>query len=203
VNVTEKNKTEFIQKYKLKNKFIISSTNRMDEYKGIQHIIQALPNIVKKHPETRLLIMCRDDGYLMTLKSIAEKLKVKKFIRFIENISEQEKFTALTLSKIFIFSSIWEAFGIVMLEAMLCRNALISTKTEGGRFLIKENINGFLYDFGDVKSLLEKINILIEDKNLREKFAQQNLENANFFDIEFIYRKYYKPLLDYQLTLKK
>ena len=48
----------------------------------------------------------------------------------------------------FILASRVKAFGIVMLEAMAKGNAIISTTTEGGKYLIKED-NGILYDFED------------------------------------------------------
>jgi glycosyltransferase involved in cell wall biosynthesis len=53
----------------------------------------------------------------------------------------------LDISEIFVFPSEWEAFGIVLLEAMAYKNSIISTKTEGGSYLIKPGENGYLYDF--------------------------------------------------------
>ena len=72
-------------------------------------------------------------------------------------------------------------------------NAIISTKNEGAEFLIKKE-NGLLYDFGDLKTLEDSINILYKNKKLRDRFKKNNLKKAKEFlwkdiakDLERIY----------------
>jgi glycosyltransferase involved in cell wall biosynthesis len=72
---------------------------------------------------------------------------VDKNVIFTGEIDEHEKYEILDISEIFVFPSAWEAFGIVLLEAMAYKNSIISTKTEGGNYLIKPGENGYLYDF--------------------------------------------------------
>ena len=87
----------------------------------------------------------------------------------------------------------WEAFGIVILEAMARGNAIISTRNEGAEFLVKKE-NGLLYDLGDLNSLEKYIKILFVDKKLRDRMKKSNLERAREFlwsdiakDLERIY----------------
>ncbi|MBS3175074.1 glycosyltransferase family 4 protein [Candidatus Woesearchaeota archaeon] len=184
------NKEEFIKKYNLKNKFIISYIGRFHKYKGIQDVIKVLPELIKKKPNLIFIAMGSDAGYLQELKDLTKKLKLENNILFIENISEKEKLQALESSEIFILPSEWEAFGITVLEAMAKENAIISTKTEGGKFLVSKE-NGLLYDFGNLKKLETSIEKLINEK-LRENIQKDNLKKAKEFTWNKIAKNLYK-----------
>ena len=114
---------------------------------------------------------------------------------FTGEVSYPEKLVGLDVSEIFVLPSEWEAFGIVILEAMARGNAVISTKTEGGEFLVRKE-NGFVYDFGDLKKLEENINILYKNKRLMDKMKKINVKKAREFlweniaeELERIYLK--------------
>ena len=93
----------------------------------------------------------------------------------------------------------WEAFGIVILEAMARGNAVISTKNEGAVFLVKKE-NGLLYDFNNLKKLEENINILYKNKKLRDKLKKNNLKKAK----EFLWKDIAKNLEKvYQIEMVK
>ena len=83
----------------------------------------------------------------------------------------------------------------MLLEAQARGNALISTRTEGGNFLVTDGVNGLLYDFGNQNDLAGKIEKLISDKNLINKMKVENLKRVVEYSWEKIYQKYYKNLL--------
>lgn len=193
--ITEEEVSNFIQKYGLKKAFVISNLGRISEYKGIQDVISILPKLVRIRPDIIFLIMGRDEGYVRTLKSQAERKRVLGYVRFITDISEEEKFVALEVSNIFVFPSEWEAFGIAMLEAMTRGNALVSTRTEGGKFLVTEGVNGYLYNFGDTEKLFDLLKSLIENKEKLSHMKEENRKKAREFCWERIYEKQYLPIL--------
>ena len=174
------NKSNFLKKYNLKNKFIISYIGRIHEYKGIQNVLKVLPEIVKIKKNLVFIIMGQDAGYLSEIKSQIKKLKIENSVKILENVSEIEKLECLEASEIFIMPSEWEAFGITILEAMSKRNAIISTETEGGKFLVSEE-NGLLYKFKDIKKLELNLTKLTFDKNLREHMQRNNLMKSKEF----------------------
>jgi glycosyltransferase involved in cell wall biosynthesis len=194
--------SRFRKKYNLEDKFVISSLGRISEYKGIQHVVEILPELVKMRPDITFLIMGRDEGYARRLKAEGERQKVLDNMRFILDISEEEKYVALELSDIFVFSSEWEAFGIVMLEAMARGNAIISTKTEGGQYLVIQDINGFLYDYGDTSQLLDSFRKLLDDSELVVKMQKSNLKKVRSFLWEETYKNQYQKVLDSILNEK-
>lgn len=192
---------EFIKKHNLKNKFVISSLGRLVPYKGFDQVIKVLPEIIKKHPNILYLHMGPDRGDLERLTKLVEELKVKNNIIFLGMASDDEKLMALDKSEIFLFTSEpgTEAFGIVMLEAMARKNALISTKVEGDNILVVEEVNGFIYDHGDLETLKRRLLYLIENKKALKKMQEENYKRSkNFINEEIAWNyleKIYKGVL--------
>lgn len=169
------------KKFSLKDKFVISYLGRIQEYKGIEQIINILPELIKIKNNLVFLAIGKDAGDTERLKIISERLKVKSKVVFTGEVSEEDKLALLDISEIFIFPSQWEAFGIVVLEAMARKNAIISTKTEGGKYLIKPKENGFLFNFGDERELLKNIKTLILNEKLRGEIREINLKKSKRF----------------------
>jgi len=183
---------DFVKRYNLKNKFVISYLGGIQGYKGLDQVIRVLPNLNNK---IIFVAMGKDFGDKKRLVELAKKLKVSDRVIFLGEVSDENKLKALDTSEIFILPSDWEAFGIVILEAMARGNAIISTKTEGGEFLVKKE-NGFVYDFGDLKSLGRNIKTLSENKKLRRNMKKNNIRKAKEFlwenivkNLERIYAK--------------
>ena len=128
------------------------------------------------------------------LQKLSKELNVEQNVYFTE-VSDEEKLQGLNASEIFIFPSEWEAFGIVLLEAMSQKNAIISTTTEGGSFLITKD-NGFLYKYQDINDLKERLETLLSNKKLREQMQETNYKKAKEFtwekiakDLEQLYKE--------------
>lgn len=189
-------KKAFLKKYHMDGKTVISCLGRISKYKGFQYMIQVLPRILSEHKGIMLLIMGRDDGYARTLKATAEKLGVSKNVRFVLDVSEDEKYTGLEISEIFVFPSEWEAFGIVLLEAMSRNNAVVTTKTEGGQFLIVDGDNGFLVNFGDTEQLLRSVLHLLSDPKRRAEMQRKNKIKVHHYTWNTVFDRYYKQVLE-------
>lgn len=80
----------------------------------------------------------------------------------------------------------FEGFGLSLIEARSQGCALISTKTNGGKKLIDDHENGLLVNINDENDLAEKIELLITDKNLRNKLISNGYLVAANYNIEKI-----------------
>lgn len=176
------------KKFNLSGKFIISYLGRIQDYKGLEQIIKVLPEIKKSEKNILFLAMGDDAGDMKRLKKLAKSLGVEKNVLFTGKVTDDEKISLLELSEIFSFPSQWEAFGIATLEAMARGNAVISTKTEGGNFLIQKE-NGFLFDYNNLKDLKKFLEILIKSKILRKEMQKCNIKKAKSFLWSMIAKK--------------
>jgi glycosyltransferase involved in cell wall biosynthesis len=77
-----------------------------------------------------------------------------------------------------------------MLEAMAHKNALISTTTEGGKFLVAPNKSGFLYSHGDIKALTDSIQRLMQNPKLREQMKHESFAKAQKLTWENLWGEY-------------
>ena len=93
----------------------------------------------------------------------------------------------LAQADIFVFSSVSEGFGIVLLEAMLCQVAIVAPRLNGIPEIIQNDETGLLFEVGSVSDLSDKIEALITDapkrhllvetayKVVRETYDQKHL----------------------------
>ena len=68
-------------------------------------------------------------------------------------------------------ASSYDQFSIAAVEAMSAGLVPIVTKETGMSRYVKNGVNGFVIEFGDVKRLAESLDLLTTDRKLREKLA--------------------------------
>jgi glycosyltransferase involved in cell wall biosynthesis len=86
--------------------------------------------------------------------------------------------SVLKATDIYVCASIHEASPMSVWEAMSMGKAVISTDVGDVRRFIRNGHNGFVVPVGDGKAMAEKIQILIEDPHLRQKFGKKAREVA-------------------------
>jgi glycosyltransferase involved in cell wall biosynthesis len=165
---------ELLKKKRSKRYIQIASVSRLASYKGFEDIVAAFEQI-NSAVQTKLVIAGATDDYALELKRIIGNSTRREDISFEVDISEKRRDEILKESDIFVFASSWEAFGIVLGEAMAWGNALVSSNTEGGRFLVKPGVNGELFNYKDLKALIEKLNLLVTD---RERIGNYQAESG-------------------------
>ncbi len=129
------------------------------------------------------------------------KLK-EEYLKIIENkklkvnlLGRQPSKEYYEKSKIYVLPSRYEAFGLVLLEAMASGLPCIAFKPDGKNIItasdeiIINDKTGFLVK--DKKEMAEKINLLLEDKELREKMGLASIKEAK----KYSWEKYLKKLL--------
>jgi glycosyltransferase involved in cell wall biosynthesis len=129
---------ENISKVNLKKKKNYLFMSRLTEQKGVSYLINALEILDKKG--VKIEIDIAGDGepnYVNPLKERASKFKNVK-ANFLGFVIGRKKFDLYAKSKVFISSSIFEPFGLVLVEAMASGCAIIASDTEGGKLLIKD-----------------------------------------------------------------
>ena len=100
----------------------------------------------------------------------------------------------LSQSKIFAFTSIIEGFPNALMEAMATPLSCVSFDCEAGPSdLIQNGENGFLIEVGDIDQMVEKIQLLIDDENLRASITQR----ASLAKEEYALNKIVNQYLDF------
>jgi glycosyltransferase involved in cell wall biosynthesis len=179
--ISNKEKNNILKKFDLKKSFVITYLGRIQEYKGIDQVLEVLPDLKKVKSNIKFVAMGEDAGDTERLTEIATNISVMENFILTGKVSENEKLAILDQSEIFIFPSEWEAFGIVVLEAMARKNAIVSTSTEGGKFLIEDGKNGFLFNYKDKEGLLKSLRKTISEDKQRKKMQNNNFIKSKGF----------------------
>lgn len=104
------------------------------------------------------------------------------------------------LSDIYVHTAVTEAFGLVYLEAMHYGLPIVTFKTDGALDLIVDGDNGFLVESRDIRTMTEKIRLLLGDNRLRQKFVQQGYSVAKKYTFK---KTAFQNLIEYNKTMKQ
>jgi glycosyltransferase involved in cell wall biosynthesis len=151
---------------------------RIKRYKRIDILISVLPEILKHHPEARLLIA----GWgteAPVISDLIMKSKHRKHIELIGPVSELEKKTLIHKSWVFVNPSLHEGWGISVIEANLFATPAVAFQVPGLSDAIKNKKSGFLCK--DKKEFVEKLNLLLTDHKLRNTMSVNAREWAEKF----------------------
>jgi glycosyltransferase involved in cell wall biosynthesis len=153
--------------------------------KGANVLLSACTNLRNKGKEFRLILTAR-----------------KRFRRFREDWIEtcwanhDEVHKLYQRSDICIVPSLWEeAQGIVAVEAMACGKPVIASRVGGLKYVVEDGKTGFLFKRGDISDLESKIEMLLDDKELREGMGENGrYKAATEYDWDVIFERYYSKM---------
>ena len=142
---------------------------RIKKYKSINHLICAFDRVLKNIPNAKLNIVGSGD-YLDALKALSNKLNLGDKITFAGYVSEEKKVEYLRRSHVAVYPSLKEGWGLTNIEANACGTAVIAANSPGLRDSVKDGETGFLYEYGNIDQLAEKLEKILSDKNIRTDF---------------------------------
>lgn len=147
-----KNSTQLRKELKLENKRVIVSVGRLVHRKGQDHLIQAMPEILKSIPDAHIL-MVGQGPYLSHLEQLVEKLNLVDHVSFIGRIQYAQLPQYICAGDIFampsrsrFFGLEVEGLGIVYLEASACGLPVIAGSSGGAPDAVVDGVTGIVVD---------------------------------------------------------
>lgn len=141
---------------------IILSIGRMDERKGYQNVIKALPKVIEKISDIKYVIAGGGDME-ERLRNMVKEKHLENHVEFKGRVSEEEKCNLLSNCGLFVMHSFLiphvtvEGFGIVLLEANSYGKFVVSSYSGGIPEAVDEGRTGFLVKENDIDGLAEAI----------------------------------------------
>lgn len=166
----------------------IIAIGRYTYQKGFDLLIKAWSLIENEYPEWGLTIYGQGDR--VQYETLIANLGVSPH-RCILLPPTSDVIKELLDSSIFAFSSRFEGFGMVLIEAMSCGLPVVSFDCPcGPKDIICDAVDGFLVPNGNVEKLAEGLSKLMNDELLRIKMGKAARENVKRYNLENIALKW-------------
>jgi len=157
---------------------VVYFIGRLVPEKGVQVLIQAVPQILKQCPDTKFVISGKGP-YQEHLQQLAENLGVSSRVYFTGFSDDDTRNMLFASSDLAVFPSLYEPFGIVALEAMATRVPVIVSDTGGLAEVIEHETDGLKVYPDNVQSLAENIVRLLTDRNLSHMVSLAAWDKVN------------------------
>ena len=158
-----------VQKIREKYGDFVLFVGRLNYYKGLEYLIEAMKNI-----EANLVIIGQGPEK-KNLEIKIKNLKLENKIFFLPFQPENELVNYYRTCSVFVLPSIFksEAFGLVLIEAMACGKPVISTELgTGTSFSNQDGITGFVVPPKNSQALAQAIKKILENKKMAQELGQ-------------------------------
>jgi len=187
----------------LAGKFVIGSYGLINPDKGIEYVLEALPSIIEANPNEDILYMIVGkyhpglsqqvrDLYRKKLERLITELGLTghvKFVgRYLSNKEMIRHFLATDVCAIANMNKDQVSSG-VLAQAIGCGRSIVATKF-GHAVEALSNGRGLLVEFGDPMDIASKIDLLVKNKQLRDRISQRAHEYGQSVTWDCIARKY-------------
>ncbi len=164
---------------------IIVSVSRISiEQKGLDYLLEIFEKIKAYKTDAKLKIVGGGEDF-SKLKDMVEKSKYCDDIELTGQSNEVEKI--LRLSNVFVSTSRWEGFGLVITEALSCGLPIVSFDNSGPSEIINKNgVNGFIIPKYDLDEFAKTVVKLLNDRNLAYSVQNEAVLRAKDFKSEKI-----------------
>jgi glycosyltransferase involved in cell wall biosynthesis len=185
--IVSSDSSEIRKKYGLMNKKVILFVGRFVEFKGVEYLIRSFSILEQKYDNSFLIIGGKgylEDKYL----KLVEDLKIKNIL-IITDMNDYEKANFYNMCNVFVLPSIffsensYEAWGLVINEALAFGKPVVTTDAVGSGYdLVKDGFNGFVVKNKNVEELCDAIYKIIsneESETIMGKRSRQIFEDKN------------------------
>jgi glycosyltransferase involved in cell wall biosynthesis len=167
--------------------FVVIGVGRLSRAKNFDLLIRAAAGARRKLP-LRLIIVGEGEDRAF-LEDVVRQENLEEHVAFVG--FQNNPYNWIARSDLFVLSSAWEGFGIVLAEAQICGTAVVATNCHGGtNEIVTDGVDGRVVPVGDLKALTGAIEEIAGDRILRESFVAKGLENARRFDCATIVPRY-------------
>lgn len=162
-------------------KFKIITVGRLNELKGQQYGIEAVKNLLNKGYEVEYIIAGTGPSESELLKQIQkERLTGNVFLK--GKVTQQQIVELLQNSDVFLMTSVTNSYGmkesqgLVTAEAQACELPVIAFDSGGVKYTLCEGKTGFIVQERDVEAMVNKLEILLTNPNLRKSLGRNARE---------------------------
>lgn len=166
------------KKYNLPQKFVLN-VGTIEERKNALTIVKAIKKL-----DIDLVLIGKQTDYADKIHQYIIENKLEKRVHFLKGLSSTDLAIIYQLATVFVYPSLFEGFGIPIIEALFSKTPVITTN--GGVFPEAAGPNSLYIEPFDVNDLSDKIALILEDSSLALKMKEEGFQFVQQFNDEEI-----------------
>ncbi|MBI3534716.1 MAG: glycosyltransferase family 4 protein [Deltaproteobacteria bacterium] len=175
---------DLIEKYQLQNKIVLLTVTRLDPYKGIDQMIQAMPALIKKYPNLVYLV-CGEGNDRDRLYSLAQDKGLNSYVKFVGAVPFDRLRDYYNLADLYVMLSREhieppdiEGFGISFIEAAACAIPALAGNSGGIPDAVEDEVSGWLVNPTDTNLIISKLDQILANPSLIKTTGQHAKKRA-------------------------
>jgi glycosyltransferase involved in cell wall biosynthesis len=152
---------------------------RLGERKGTYDLIEAIDIIVNTLGHTDLVFNLAGDGEIEKVEKLIASKNLNGNVKLLGWLNDEQKRQQLQVADVVLLPSYDENLPMALIEAMACGKVIISTYAGGIPDLIVPDVNGYLFEAGDINKLVEYILFVNKHPELMIKISENNIKAIN------------------------
>ncbi|MDR3654055.1 MAG: glycosyltransferase family 1 protein [Paludibacter sp.] len=169
---------DILNKFNIQSKFILF-IGTLEPRKNIENLIRSFDKISISNPEIKLVLVGRKGWFFESMFSLVNELRLSDKIIFTGFVTENEKFLLLSKCDIFVYPSIYEGFGLPILEAFVYQKPTISSSISSIPEVAGDA--AILINPSSVEELAQEIDKLLNDKLLYNSLIPKMKERLKIY----------------------
>lgn len=129
---------------------------RISKRKGIDFLIRSIPLVVQAIPDFQLMVG-GTGKHLEKMKSLVKHLDLERNVTFLGFVPDEQLNTLYNQAQCVVVPSIFEGFGITVIEALAAGTRVVGTDVDGIREILRSGEYGRLAPYGDHRALADAI----------------------------------------------
>jgi glycosyltransferase involved in cell wall biosynthesis len=170
------------RRYGLPEQFVLS-LGAMEPRKNLPRLLQAFAALAPALRKDFRLVVAGAQGWLNgSVHEQVQRLGLEESVRFAGYIEQEDLAALYSLATVFAYPSLWEGFGLPVLEAMACGTPVLTSNVSS-----LPEVTGdaaLLVPPSDVDAIAERLTRLLEDEQLRRELSERGYRRAAQFSWE-------------------
>lgn len=171
-------KIEVAQKYKLPGNYILN-VGTIEKRKNSLSILKAINEFKIDIP---LIIVGKKTEYQEEIEKYANENNISDKLTILNDVPLKDLPALYQQADILAYPSVFEGFGIPIIEALFSKIPVITTK--GGCFSEAGGMSSAYVEYGNIEDMANSINNILQDSNLRKNMIEEGCKYAQNFHEE-------------------
>lgn len=164
--------------YKLEDYPVVLYLGRLASYKGVQFLIEAIPEVLRELPEAKFLISGAMRYDIPNLNKMVKSLKIENSIVFTGYVPDGDVPKLYACCDVFCYPSLWEGFGLTPAEAQSCGKPVVAFNTCAIPEVVKNKHTGLLVEPRNAEAVAKALVSLLQNKELRFRMGLEARERV-------------------------